>query len=223
MSELPTKERFLADVASHAMTVLLDAGQHRHLSFNDGSSINSFNIVTWPGRLCIDGDMGAFVFERVPDMFNFFRNNEQLGINPSYWAEKCTASDVSTGGVRKFDFDAAVASALEAVSDMNGEVSDITSEVEDDSEDTDESERSVARALKAHLALVERDEIGFWAAIREFEHSDFSSDVYEYIDDQRYTYHFIWCLRAIVWAISQYDAAKASPAESTEGDEPGGA
>ena len=29
----------------------------------------TFDIVTWPGYLCYSGDMGCFVFTRLPDMF----------------------------------------------------------------------------------------------------------------------------------------------------------
>ncbi len=42
--------------------------------------------------------------------------------------------------------------------------------------------------------------------LAEFEHGDFKlSDTWE-ISGREYTFHFLWCLHAIVWAIQQYDA-----------------
>ncbi len=100
--------RFRVDTAQHQMEVLLDNGLHRHLKFsNAGSSVYRFDIVTWPGYLTISGDMGTSVFRRMPDMLEFFRNDQRkdaapdvLRINPGYWAEKCVAND---GEGKKFD------------------------------------------------------------------------------------------------------------------------
>ena len=61
-----TEERFLKDAAAHQMEVLRDDGVNRHLRFkNPESSAYWFEIITWPGTLCIDGDMGTFVFRRL--------------------------------------------------------------------------------------------------------------------------------------------------------------
>ena len=87
-------ERFLSDTANHKMEVLLDNGIYRHLKFtNNGSSVYRFDLITRPGDLCVCGDMGTYVFQRVNDMFTFFRSeSSELKINPDYWAEKCQAS-----------------------------------------------------------------------------------------------------------------------------------
>jgi|SRR5665213_1794470 len=131
MSDKPMNaEQFLADVANHELTIKQDNGLYRHLYFRQlGNSNMWFEIVTWPGALTINGDMGSWSFSRVDDMFRFFRSKE-LRINSSYWAEKIT-SESRYGG-------------------------------------------------------------------------------------KGYTYHFLWCLHAIVWAIQQYDAARvATPVEAT--------
>lgn len=71
-----TEERFLKDVAKHEMTVIRDDGINRHLRFkNPNDSSYWFDLITWPGTLCIDGDCGTYVFKRTPDMFQFFRTD----------------------------------------------------------------------------------------------------------------------------------------------------
>lgn len=85
-------ERFSKDTATHEMTVLRDDGVYRHLRFKGpGSSAYCFDLVTWTGHLAITGDMGANMFCRLDDMFEFFRTDRLHGghtINPGYWSEK---------------------------------------------------------------------------------------------------------------------------------------
>ena len=84
-------ERFQETISEHQLTVIHDDGLHRHLRCaRPQSSDRHFFITTWPGYLCISGDMGCYVFQRIEDMFEFFRNDD-LGINPPYWAEKLQA------------------------------------------------------------------------------------------------------------------------------------
>ena len=50
-----TEERFLKNAAAHQMEVLRDDGVNRHLRFrNPESSAYWFDIITWPGTLCIE-------------------------------------------------------------------------------------------------------------------------------------------------------------------------
>jgi hypothetical protein len=80
-------ERFQETISEHQLTVIHDDGLHRHMRCaRPQSSDRYFNITTWPGFLCISGDMGCYVFQRVTDMFQFFRSDD-LAINPGYWAE----------------------------------------------------------------------------------------------------------------------------------------
>ncbi len=80
--------------AHHKMTIELDTGLHRSIRFaKPGTNLYAFRLTTWPGHLCISGDLETFVFARLPDMFEFFIRSEDpaatpLRINPGYWHEK---------------------------------------------------------------------------------------------------------------------------------------
>lgn len=112
-----TQDRFLKDAGSHVMTVIRDDGVHRHLRFRKAPPAGSeywFDLITWPGSLCIDGDMGTYVFRRLPDMFEFFctdreyneKRGRKLGINAGYWGEKLQATANHGGHIEfsKSDF-----------------------------------------------------------------------------------------------------------------------
>lgn len=91
----PSAEAFLKDVESHRMTVLSDSGVNRSLKFENPNCSNlHFFITTWPGHLCISGDMGTFVFARIHDMFLFFDGKEPQA-NMDYWSEKLIAQEAS--------------------------------------------------------------------------------------------------------------------------------
>lgn len=185
-----TEQKFLSDVAGHAMRVLHDGGAHRHLRFdNNGSALFHFNITTWPGYLAISGDVGCYVFARVPDMFDFFRQSRDGGlkINPSYWSEKCVASDAD--GIMRFEPDTFKARVREWLNQIHPEDEELRAAVERDIISwADEGEHEAVRA-----------------AIN-FTHSGFQvfQDFWE-INCKEYTFRFLWCCYAIVWAIRQYD------------------
>jgi hypothetical protein len=194
--------RFLRDVSSHAMTVEIDEGVHRSIRFRDpGRWHLHFRLTTWPGYLCISGDMGTFVFSRLNDMFEFFRDaHGENRINLSYWAEKLQATSKAEG-YKGFAEDRFRARVLEAVAEW-----DIP----------DEADR--ARAI----AALEDDWDGLLGAMPLSEAEAIKaamdwtcpvtgnefSDAWEWrVWD--YSYHFTWCCRAIVWGIKRYDLAKA--------------
>jgi len=181
-------EQFAADVRDHALTVVRADGVDRHLRFRKpGTSCYWFDVLTWPGTLCIDGDCGTFVFRRVPDMFEFFRD-DRGHINPSYWAEKCVSA--AKGGVTEFNWDT-FAKAVNAY-------------VEDEDE-------AVRDAVLNELCAIESDEFAAVTFIRDFQHDGFRFQDWE-TDGREYTFHFIWCLRAIVWAIQQWDTSQQEKA-----------
>lgn len=84
-----TEERFLRDVAKHEMTIVMDNGIHRNVVFKNPDGSNMwFGLQTWPNNLCFYGDMGTFVFNRMDDMFAFFRkgvDGDPIYINTRYW------------------------------------------------------------------------------------------------------------------------------------------
>ena len=214
-----TEEMFLKDVGSHTMEVLLDNGVHRCLRFRDnGSSVNWFDVVTWPGFLAYTGDMGSFVFTRLEDMFEFFRGPDSglLKINLSYWSEKLEAVDSHTyhPGAKEYSEDRLreriEEHIIEWVDDHDGPY------------DADEVEiASSKKALETELRFaVEGDVLRYLddgedrarEAVRDFE-CTIAEKTYTFQDSwewdcREYTGRFIWCCYALVWAIRQYDAAK---------------
>lgn len=82
-----SKEDFLQDVYEHRLIIKKDDPDYKHLQFIDEKRRFPFNIITWPGHLCITGDMGTFVFSRNFDMISFFRM-DSLEIKPGYWTSK---------------------------------------------------------------------------------------------------------------------------------------
>ncbi len=191
-----TKEQFLKDVAAHALTVKLDQGIYRHLSFR-GPEPNSWNmwfeIITWPGNLAIRGDMGTWVFNRIEDMFGFFGSD--IGrVNPHYWAEKIESESRFGGPSRQFIPEVYRAAV---VSSLNGYGM------------TDERKDTVLHALNEAFDETEESEPELRRMVREFLCEGFEfSDPWE-IKGEDFTYHYLWCIHAIVWAIQQYKAAKA--------------
>jgi len=191
-----TKEIFLKEVSSHSIEIIKDDGLYRHIKCsNNGSYNQSFEIITWPGCLAYNGDMGSFMFSRIDDMFSFFRNDKQ-DINTSYWAEKVVAESVFGNGIRKFSVEQFRECVLEDVRYwLNIEESDtIPCDIMEEIEpllDADDKYECVT-------------------AIR-----DFNSDKVKFYDFwehscNRKTWHFIWCCYAIVWAINKYDEAKST-------------
>ncbi|WP_050767215.1 hypothetical protein [Pseudarthrobacter chlorophenolicus] len=191
------KASFSADTAGHQMTVLLDQGTYRHLRFRRPTSSESwFEIVTSPGLLTINGDMGTFTFSRLDDMFQFFRRADG-GINDYYWHEKLLASD---SPAKPYSPDAFTRRVLE---DAVGQLDDAEVEGEQRSEALAELQDSVLEWAE--------DEHEATSALAGFSHDlfDFADALGEH-DFTDYSFHFLWNLHAIVHGISQYDAARAS-------------
>jgi hypothetical protein len=187
-AEKDVAERFPKDIAEHEMHVLRNDGLDRHLRFQKpGTYCMGFDLVTWHGHLCFTGDMGTFVFARIPDMFQFFRAKDERGINPQYWSEKVLAAD-RHGGVEEFSpelFRAAIGRWL------------------DDGEASPEVREAVEEQV---LSAVHDGEHAAHAAAFHFEHpSGFRFEDFWEADCRDYTYRFIWCCHALVWAIATFD------------------
>jgi hypothetical protein len=196
MSKQVSAESFLKDVATHAMVIHLDNGPYRHLSFRRPAP-NSWNqwfeLVTWPGKLTISGDMGTWVFARVSDMFTFFRSRPGcLYINASYWEEKIEAESRFGGPALQFSperFKDAVLNSLEGYG-------------------LDEPDKAgVIAALEEEVFSEEVEDLAY-QALREFRHIEFTFNDASEISGRDYSFHYLWCLHAIVWGIQQYDATK---------------
>lgn len=199
MTWSPSDSEFLKQVDHHQLIVVHDEGLHRHLTLKRPTSSNRyFHITTWPGYLTISGDMNCYVFARLPDMFEFFRDDGG-NINPSYWAEKIQA-DQKGSGHREFS--------------------------------APKYRQAIVSIFKSYYPQGTPDRMRIWADVREElldwnipeNTHDAISVAMRYKDPVKgnqpfsdfwdrnledYTYHFIWCCRAIVWAIERYDEYKA--------------
>ena len=193
---MTTKEDFLRCVRLHHMKVLHDDGIYRHLRFASigAHSWNQwFEIITWPGKLTLSGDMGTWVFARVEDMFQFFRGDE-LTINPDYWTEKLEAVDRVSRGVRVFNGETFRNALVESLDGY-----DLTAE-----------EREL---IKSDLKSIEfsNHEHSVRSDIEDFRSGNAGefrfTDTWE-ISGEEWVGRYLWCLYAIVWGIQQYDEAK---------------
>lgn len=201
-----SEDEFLGAVSGHKMTVIHDDGVYRHLRFRrKESSVYWFDLITWPGTLCIDGDMGTFVFRRLEDMFEFFRTDReyltrsgnQLVINPSYWSEKLQAP--KSRAVEEFSAEAFREHVKEA---FDAYVIGVEPDVQQQLWDELESEV---------ICIADDGEIRAYDAARDFFSfvaEDFNmNDCWEW-SCREYTCDFIWCCYAIAWGIKTYDDVK---------------
>jgi hypothetical protein len=200
-------ERFKADVSQHAVTVLRDDGVYRHLRCSAGSYHMQFDVVTWPGHLCYSGDMGSFVFARLPDMFEFFRGRTGATVDRGYLAEKAVAADKSDG-IRAFSselFRAAVEDDFDQfVLDRElakDEAAQLWEAIEDDVLSCDTTEHDAVEAAMSFR----------WDGRSSDKGREVFCDFWER-RLQEYTGRFVWCCYAIPWAISEYDSLPALPA-----------
>lgn len=202
-----TKEQFLKDVAHHVMDVKLDDGVFRHITFRkptDGDQ--HFYLATWPGTLCIGGDMGTYVFQRNHDMFSFFCRAEassDLDINPEYWGEKLAAIDAHSPECSIYEYQQDLL------------VERLKRELVEYFKDNREMSSSQRRELREEL---EGELLGYLTgdyhedvtAVRDYS-SDISS-LHQYFDEswewrvKTLSSHYLWCCYAIVWSIGQYRA-----------------
>jgi hypothetical protein len=216
-SRQEAKTRFEKEVVGHEMTAQLAQGLHRHLTFKQPNTYHAhFHITTWPGYLCISGDMGCFVFARLRDMFEFFRGTS---INPGYWSEKLQA-DEKNSGHREFSLDLYHA-ALK--SDFEGWTFDGGYDGDDGEERQRRQEDARKRAWEAiaddfdgilHAESTEhavRQALGWECPVSKQRFTDFWEHNLE-----DYTFSFLWCCHAIQWAIARFDEATTAPAQITE-------
>lgn len=189
-------DQFRADIAQHTIIVKRNDGLYRHLRCSRGGKYaHSFEVITWPGYLCYCGDMGCFVFTRLPDMFEFFRGRVTAMIDRDYIAEKAVAVD-KPDGLRGFSeelFEAAVKADFESFTEDWSE--------EDKARLWEEIDDCVLQAASdGPSAAIE--------AAMSMSHNgrDVCPDFYEH-QLEEFTSRFVWCCYAIPWAIEQYDAA----------------
>lgn len=201
-----TEDRFLGDVKSHEMIVNRDDRHNRHLMFRKpGTICDGFDLITWNGHLCIAGDCGTYVFSRIPDMFEFFRMNEkslkyssnkELVINADYWGGKLLSID-KNGKYKEFSSDL----FKQAIKDYF--------EIYFEFESEDQKVEVWEKVKSEVLSCVYDGEYRAYDAAYGFK-SEYGHQFTDFWESnvEEYTFHYIWCLYAIVWGIEQYDKGR---------------
>lgn len=200
-----TEERFIPDIAKHAMQVMHDDGVYRHLRFQNPETFNQwFELITWPGHLCISGDVASYVFTRLEDMFEFFRcqrDDGELHINDYYWAEKLVAQDCHgryCEGVKRWDSQAFELAIKERYDEH----------VREEMQETPDDHQELWTLLEEEVLLYSEDKALAMSAACDFDEYGLNLEDFYETDCTRWNYNFIWCLYAIAWGIRQYDALK---------------
>jgi hypothetical protein len=183
-------ERFKRETADHQMTVMHDDGLYRHLRFMNPEfgGIYRFDLITWPGRLTICGDIKeAYTFARLPDMFEFFRGHE---VNPDYWSEKL---DGDRRRVETYDQDSFERQVKEHVAEAIR---------------SGDAPRGIGAEIKREI--FEWGDITYEDGARK-ELENFSHEGWRFEDTWEWNFRdwdwaFLWACNAIVWGIAQYDA-----------------
>lgn len=193
---------FAADTKTHELTIVHDDGLYRHVRVQRPETWSyGFSLVTWPGHLAITGDMGAYLFARTTDMFEFFESDEGR-INPYYWSEKLQAPH-GRRSVREWS-----ETAFRRVVDewYASRIDEKWGEVTPD--DVDDEGRTLRAALDADVLddsdSLYVDEHVAHERLRDFEWGDLRiSESWEY-DLTDYEHQFLWCCHAIVLGIRLY-------------------
>lgn len=231
-----SQERFLKDTEKHTMEIVRNDGVNRHLRFKaPGTSCYWFDILTWGGVLCVNGDCGTYVFSRTSDMFEFFRSRnwtdkgpDVLDINPQYWAEKIQAAPKDRG-VDQFS-ETQFTQAVKEYYDQHyaEEIAVEQDWVRTAQEDECPLEPKVVTLMEEQAATraevwdeIESDILCYassncendaMTALNDFRHESESGKFVFYEDMERFygckefTHGYIWNCYAVIWAIKQFDA-----------------
>lgn len=173
------KTRFDEDIKKHVITMKHDDGLYKHyLCQRPNDCFEWFEIITWPGKLCISGDMGSFLFARTENMVNFMSDHIR---SRSYIAEKCIAHE---NKIREFKKDIFYEQLDELIKDKqsNETTYEEMNEIQEKIDEIKESFSYYESEYDAEKAMYE---------------SELFSD--ELPDCKYFTYHFLWCLHAIEW------------------------
>lgn len=188
------KQQFQENTANHTLNIIKDDGVHRHLSFtNNGSSCYRFDLITWPGHLCITGDVETYVFQRVEDMFSFFKGSNEYGINPRYWAEK-----IINAGDSKWE--------KHSPELFEANVREWTDQWEFEDEGL---KADVLNAVETEVLSCAEDEHAAYRAAFDFD--DYLDEGYGFEDffetsSKEYSFGYLWSCFAIVRGIEMYQA-----------------
>lgn len=212
---------FLHDVRDHKITIYQDNDLFRHIRLGrKDSGTYYYCLTTWPGYLCISGDMGCAVYSRIDDMFRFFRTGEDrewaykgIAINPGYWTEK-VQTESRFGKDKEFDVDGWNETVIELMNEAIESAKEDGLSEEDEKNLKEEVEWQVLNPNRDSLDIAMRDALDFsydpWRSddycgddpIRPF------SEIWDCGGFIKESHHCIWRMCAITWGITQYDNLK---------------
>lgn len=210
MSYKCTKERFLEDVKHHEIEIISESGTNRHIRFKNPSTRNMyFDLTTWGDHLCFSGDMGTYVFQRVEDMFTFFRRDDIPDGANYYWDEKLE-SVCKRGGRKEWREELFVECVMDYI-DMW---------FEDEPVDVEKIKEFVNYELEYkdlcchQLCWQVLDDLEYEIRTYQDGCDEFAfDDFWEGTSCDEFTYHYMWCQMAIAWGVQKYDMFKKNEQE----------
>lgn len=242
-AEKDAARHFQNDVKDHALVALHEEGTVRHVQFTAQQGWTRITLVTWPYNLVVAGSHGSFHFERfgddTEDMFAWLRGSRA---NPSSWASKLVnGRDSVTEYDRNVLVQEVNERVAEAIRDKwapkglrtavreeifeSGWLDDeqnalrVVSEFEHGAKYRAEcscgktaNHDSHSSAACWNLLTHKGEGDGHKVTVRRVEGFDF--DGFEEWNVRSLSYHFLWACHSAVWAIAQYDAAKAAAVEA---------
>jgi hypothetical protein len=193
-------KRFAGECGNHQMTVLHDDGLYRHLRFTAREGYSYwFDLITWPGSLTFNGDMGTWVFSRVEDMFDFFGGSY---VNYDYWGEKVRAGQ--TKAYCEELFKQLVTEHAQELIDSGDQPAALMAAINEDIFEEDYSYETGARQLLDEFRFMPPAAEGIVSGL-EFQFAD----TWEW-GFRTYTVHYLYACHAIQWGIGQYRSAKSA-------------
>ncbi|MBF6358130.1 hypothetical protein IU449_26905 [Nocardia higoensis] len=202
MSDLyaASKRDFLG-YAKHldGMTIHLDQGLYRHIQFGTRGQVGWFEIITWPHRLSITGDIGDWTFGRIEDMFEFFGHSAESSIQPDYWAEKIVAGTAPLVFSEEAFRRQVVTEFWYRRDRYEGESADLFRQIREDVLECAWDEPSALRSADT-----------FRYVSHHSGRQNFTfRDSWEW-NIRDHSVHYLRACQAIVWGIAQYRAHKAA-------------
>ena len=230
---------FASDFAGVTLTVRREDGLYRHIDFPAPKTMNHLTVITWPYNLLVAGSHGSYHFERygkdTEDMFAWLRG---LRVDANSWASKLVNGRDSVSEYDRDRMVARINERVaEAVEDdwaPEGLRAAVDEEVLGshllDAKDTAfqlVSEFEHGRKHRAECSCGASGDDGtydsavLWQVRKHKKHgaahevdiretkAGFDFDDFTEWDVDKLSYHFVYQCHAAVWAIGQYDAAKA--------------
>jgi hypothetical protein len=211
MSNQPDLETVLYDLCGHKVEVLNSNGVYRHLRCSDGTFNLAFDVVTYPNHLCFSGDMGSFVFTRLPDMLNLFRSKLD-SIDYGYLGGKLCAEDIHSGYERfcESTIKASLAEKLNEICTEIGEGYHCDIDRLPDDLTLEQFVVKVREEFNDYFSGQDLYESGYIEAIEGFvseliPNLDLGHDWPEWMQTKGVSHRFYWACMAITWAVAQYD------------------